>query len=305
MLTDLHDKLKGVGRLDVMTDVNKHALQYYDRQIGDLPPRSRAQRARVLQALGADDEERNDLGAASKKFEEAARTTSALLAEMPGDPDRIFDQAQSEYYFGAIDYDRGDFPAAKSAFEKYHALAKKMLLAAPSDPRPIGEIAYSEGNLCSVDLRLPKEHKTAINYCLAALGHMEQFVRRTGATAKDRIALVNRHSWLASAYFANDDDARATEQLMIEERILDVLMRADPLSKQLENFWVPLQRQIAWAELKSGKNQSARARLVRAIAVLDDMIKLDPSNDSWARLRAKTEQDLKQTPAAPGMEKPR
>ena len=35
MLTDLREKLSGVGRLDIMTAVNRHALAYSDRQ-GDL-----------------------------------------------------------------------------------------------------------------------------------------------------------------------------------------------------------------------------------------------------------------------------
>ena len=32
MLTDLRERLRGVGRLDIMTAVNRRALAYYDRQ---------------------------------------------------------------------------------------------------------------------------------------------------------------------------------------------------------------------------------------------------------------------------------
>lgn len=57
MLTDLRDRLKGVGRLDVMTAVNQRALHYYeDQDLAALPADSLERRARVLHAMGEDDE---------------------------------------------------------------------------------------------------------------------------------------------------------------------------------------------------------------------------------------------------------
>src|SRR6185437_2504203 len=61
MLTDLRDKLKGVGRLDVMTAVNERALTYYaDQDLAKLPAESLERRARILHAMGEDDETRGD-----------------------------------------------------------------------------------------------------------------------------------------------------------------------------------------------------------------------------------------------------
>ncbi|MEO8115658.1 MAG: toll/interleukin-1 receptor domain-containing protein, partial [Phenylobacterium sp.] len=97
MLTDLRDRLKGVGRLDVLTAVNQRALAYYgDQDIKRLPPDSLERRARVLHAMGEDDATRGDLDRALAEFQEARRTTAALLAADPKNPERIFNQAQSE-----------------------------------------------------------------------------------------------------------------------------------------------------------------------------------------------------------------
>lgn len=81
MLTDLRDRLKGVGRLDVLTAVNRRALGYYRQQdVAVLPADSLERRARILHAMGEDDERRGDFDRALAQFDEASRTTAALLA---------------------------------------------------------------------------------------------------------------------------------------------------------------------------------------------------------------------------------
>ena len=78
MLTDLRDRLRGVGRLDVMTAVNRRALAYYGGQqaLGGISPASLERRARVLHAMGEDDFTRGNLDAALVAFREAHRTTA-------------------------------------------------------------------------------------------------------------------------------------------------------------------------------------------------------------------------------------
>lgn len=69
MLTDLRDKLTGVGRIDVMDAVNQRAMGYYgdQRDLSALPPDSLDRRARVIEAMGEDDENRGRIDAAFAK----------------------------------------------------------------------------------------------------------------------------------------------------------------------------------------------------------------------------------------------
>ena len=120
MLTDLRSELKGVGRLDVMTDVNQRAMDYYEDQgdLSDMPAESLERRARILHAMGEDNETRGDLDQALAKFAEAHRVTAALLARDPENADRIFGHAQSEYWVGRVHELRGQW---QSALPRYRA----------------------------------------------------------------------------------------------------------------------------------------------------------------------------------------
>src|SRR5215469_6011014 len=170
MLTDLRDRLRGVGRVDVMTAVNQRALHYYsDEDLNSLPADSLERRARILHAMGEDDETRGDHAAALGKFREAERTTAALLAQRPNDPERIFDHAQSEYWIGYEDYTQSHLPAAKLHFLLYRHLAERMVAIAPARTRYRRELGYAETNLCSVTTEPPRDLKGALQHCGAAL----------------------------------------------------------------------------------------------------------------------------------------
>jgi hypothetical protein len=84
MLTDLRQRLKGVGRLDVMGEVNERAIRYYeDQPTGSLPDGSLEREARIIGAMGEDAENKGDLKSAEQRYQTLYRATAALLAKRP------------------------------------------------------------------------------------------------------------------------------------------------------------------------------------------------------------------------------
>jgi hypothetical protein len=292
MLTDLRDKLKGVGRLDVMTAVNRRALAYYDSEFDELSANSQAQRARVLLALGEDDENRGDYAAALKKFREARTTTAALLARDPDNPMRIFDHAQSEYWIGCSEYDRGHPIAAKPSFLAYKTLADRLIAIEPANPKYHEEVGYADSNLCTIALEKPKDPKAALSYCGDSLQQSEWAARHMKQSDAITDMLIERHVWLADAYSAAGDFVRARAERLTEARILDKRMTADPKNMDLKDSWIAMQRGLARLDIHDGNLAAARSRLERARAAAYEMIKFDASNKGWLRLKTLIEEDL-------------
>lgn len=286
MLTDLRDKLKGVGRTEIMAGVNRRALAYYGGQdLARLPADSLERRARVLHAMGEDEMTRGDLDRAHAEFQEARRTTAALMDQAPDDPERIFNQAQSEYWVAYVDHSRGRAAQAKAGWETYRRLAERMVALAPNESKYLRELGYAEGNLCTAALDEPQDPPTAVRHCEAALAAVERAARRLPGDGHIVNDLVNRQAWLADAYLADGKADKALEHRRAEERLLAPLIAADPKNMQLKQTWVVLQRSLGVLEFEAGHLSEVRPHFLRAKAAIDEMVAFDPENQGWRDLQ--------------------
>jgi tetratricopeptide (TPR) repeat protein len=293
MLTDLRTRLKGVGRLDVLSAVNERALSYYRKQdLRLLPPDSLERRARLFHAMGEDDQAKGNQDAALTKFREARRTTAALMAADPTSPKRVFTHSQSEFWVGSVAYQRGRIAEAKVAFEAYKTLTDRLISLAPNNPNYRLEAGYAQGNLCSIALQPPPDLDSALKACTVALSQMERGARDLHRPPGVMVDLANRHAWLADVYRAKDDTARARQHRLFEETILTRLLSSDPQNMQLRAKFVTCQRAIAGLDADSGNLKSAKQRLLRARAELARLIAFDSANAEWASQDVRILSDL-------------
>lgn len=281
MQTDLRDRLRGVGRLDVMDAVNRRALAYYDAP--NLDERARARRARVLHAVGENELDAGRSVDARAHFEEAQAITAAQLRARPSDPERMLSQAQSEYWLGYADYREARYPAAKTRFVAYHRLADALVRRSAGNPQFRKELGYAEGNLCALALSPPLQADAAVQHCTLSL----KILRELSAEApKDRalaLDVINRLGWMADAYNAQGDFAQATEQRQQQLQHLAPMIADDPQNLDLRTRWVVAQRALATFDYRAGKFGQAATRLKDVQRVVDLMIAFDPTNARWLR----------------------
>jgi tetratricopeptide (TPR) repeat protein len=282
MLTDLRDKLKGVSSLKVLTAVNERALDYYQKQdLTGLPPDSLERRARLLHALGEDDQKRGDLDRALAQFLEARRTTGALVAAEPGDPDRIFAHSQSEYWVGSVSEQKGDYPAAAAAYRRYLLDAAKMNRLAPANPKFVGEVAYAQSNLGSVALNGLKAPEIARRHFIQSLRWFERASVMQPEKRVWREEVGDAHAWIAATWYSQRRLAEARAEHLRELRIKQQLLDGDPTDQTLRYAVVITARSLARIEQEDGKLGRALAFLVPAREKLDALMRADPDNLVW------------------------
>ena len=292
MLTDLRTELKGVGRLDVMTKVNERAMDYYDDQadLSDMPAESLERRARILHAMGEDDEKRGDLDKALAKFTEAHRVTAALLARDPENPDRIFGHAQSEYWVGYIAYMKNDWETVEKNWLNYRSLARSLVESDPINIKWLREEGYAVGNLCTLELRRTDGGRSAISFCKASLQAMQLIMEAEPNSERAKQDLANRFGWLAEAQISNGDLGLALIEYSNQEKLIGTLVKQKPSDLSLLDQWVRILMTIAELHEKMGNFEKALSYVALADAQAKKLIQRDPQNQKWQKWKHRINQ---------------
>lgn len=286
MLTDLRDKLEGVGRLDALDSVNARILEHYAGQdAARQSPQSLQWRARMELGMGEILRLRGKPDDARRIIEQARRMTAAQLSADPDNLDRIFGHAQSEQAIGVIALEGGRMAEARTAFEAYHDLAERLVAGKPGSAVYRREMGFAFGNLCSQDLAERVRARQALANCEAALAWMEKAVAAAPTPETYGLELANRHAWLADAWRENGDDGKAREHRLAEETILRRLTALDPENMKVRQQWVAVQRALAALELADGRFDLARQRLEAARDAIEVMVAHEPANTVWAARR--------------------
>lgn len=263
MLTDLRERLRG-GRLDTMAAVDRRAMAYYHGQgdLSRLPDDSLSRRARLLHAMGEDSEKAGDLDRALARFTEADRTTAAILARRPRDPDAVYAHAQSEFWIGEIAARRNDRAAATRHWRAYRDLAGTLAQVEPGGTRALMEQGYAEGNLCDLDYRDRFDLAGAVKHCSEAIRYERSALENAPSDKKIMRDVANRHGWMARVHLARGDSRSALASRQIERALMDRLLRLDP-----DNGDYVLRR--SWADIAIGQILMDSGQATGAAALLE------------------------------------
>ena len=262
MLTDLRDKLKGVGSPTIMAAVNERALTYYSKQdLATLPDASLDRRARVLHAMGEDDEHLGRFPAALDKYKEAWRITGAVLGRHPQDPDAIFAHAQSEYWVGEAAWQQGDLATTEVHWRGYLAQAEALERSEPGQSRALMELGFAHGNMCELTARQTVDPGKALPDCAAASTFFRRAKAASPGDSKIDLALANRLGWQADLELRAMKAEAAIALRAEEAAILDRLLRSDPGNRGY-------QERRLWPEVGKAKALLAMHQPDAAITVL-------------------------------------
>jgi hypothetical protein len=294
MLTDLRDRLKGVGRLDALTAVNERALRYYGRQedLRRLPETALLTRSRILHAMGEDDLDRGNETAALTAFRAAHRTTAELLERRPGDPSRIFAHAQSEYWVGRVHELRREWAAAQRQFTRYADGAARLIGLESGNPDYMMEMGWGAQNLGAVQLNGTRDFDAAQR----SFEEAARWFRRAGSVPSARQAAqqeeANALGWLADSFYARRMWRRSLTARLQQYRISKSLFVADPANVVRAFRLAISERAVAQTATHARAPALSRQFMRDAYARAQWLTTRERENAEWLLFRTLVECDL-------------
>jgi tetratricopeptide (TPR) repeat protein len=283
MLTDLRDKLRGVGNVRIMIDVNRRALEYYaaPEPLGGLNSSSLERRARILHALGEDEKTLGHLENAERAFREAHRITGEQLARAPNDPERIFYHAQSEYWIATLDELRGNYPKLLGAYQRYRSEAERINQLSPNRPRFIGELAYSESNLGIALQQGFHRYSAAREHFQASLVWFMRAAQMEPSNKTWLLEAADANGWISDSWYLEDDYRQARSARSQQQRLNLQLLGTDPDNRAYAYALVISTRSLGRIDMQLRDFSRAQSLLVEARARMARLLALDPDNLVW------------------------
>lgn len=284
MLGDLHERLKGVGRLDVLDSVSDKAREYLSRlPVDSVGDEDLYRRSEVLRQIGMVRMDQGDMSAAEVAFGESLALASDVVARHPERPQWLADLGASHYYLGYFRLERRDLAGAREEFEIYREIADRLVeLDGPKREWRL-EQAYAHNNLGAV-LEKQGDYPEAVRAIERSLAIKRALVEAEPEEVEGSRSLANGLSWL-STIRSKLGDLGASEEACSEE--LDLRLRLVDLDPRHAGDRQLLSRCYAVrGELRRhlpGRCEDALADFEEARALADELVALDPSNMEWKR----------------------
>jgi DNA-binding winged helix-turn-helix (wHTH) protein/tetratricopeptide (TPR) repeat protein len=212
MVGDFADKLRSIGRMDLLDGISNKALEYFTAK-GNIQDKTlgfegRFQHGQTLEAIGEvaysrgkTDEAKNALLAAQQEF-------LPLLDEQPNNLELLKSLGANAFWQGQLLYDQSNLSAAVDYLNRYLNYSKKMVDIAPDSKESLMELSYALNSLGSVQLKLKhfQEAKTLFEQSLTQKAALLAADPSNQSLVGD---IADTRSWLASALVAEGDDEAA------------------------------------------------------------------------------------------------
>lgn len=285
MVGDFADKLRSIGRMDLLDGISNKALEYFtDYSIDDssLSIEARLQHGQTLEAMGEVAYSRGKTDEAVAALQAARVQLEAVLAQQPENLELLKTLGANAFWLGQIQYDASDWQGTQPEFERYYQYSQRMYELAPDNLDAIMELSYATNSLGSLAMQR-QQFDTAQKSFEESL-QLRLLAQKKQPENKQLLAdIANTRSWLASAALAQGDITAAVsahkdiQRMLLEVGnaaelyLLETLASSYQMSADLLGF--------------IGEDVAAKANVKSAEVIISKALEQDPKNSRWRNLK--------------------
>ncbi|WP_233081553.1 nSTAND1 domain-containing NTPase [Rheinheimera soli] len=285
MVGDFADKLRSIGRMDLLDGISNKALEYFS-DFSDaekdqyLSTQARLQHGQTLEAIGEVAYSRDKIDEAQTALLAAREKLAPVFAQQPNNLELLKTLGANAFWLGQIQYDAKNWLAVKPEFELYYGYSEAMYKIAPDSADALMELSYATNSLGSLAMKLQQfDQATAFFYESLNLKLLAKTKDPSNTTLIADIA--DTRSWLASAALAKGDVHKAIavhQQIQAEFERMNKDAKTDAylLDRVLRSY-----SNLAVIYQYQGLNKQAFDQVYQAYVLLEQAMKQDPENKVW------------------------
>jgi tetratricopeptide (TPR) repeat protein len=281
MLGDLHDKLEGMGRLDLMAAVTDKAMALFAAsKPGSLTDVELTQESQALVQIGEIRLKEARYGPAMDAFQRAQQRSAELADRHPRNGRFLFDRAQAEYWIGYVYWQQRRLADANKWLTRYRDSTLALLKIDPANKDWELETTYGEHNLAV--LALDRGDLTAAQRGFEAeLATQQQLLREQPAERQLTTDAADTTSWLGNVAEERGDLKKAQRLFAEQARQLAGLRTRNPGDFRWLAAWANAQELLAASLSTTGQNEESLRILGQAASAYRTLTEHDPTNVSW------------------------
>ena len=283
MLGDLRKKLEKVGRLEILDDVGTKAMDYFaavpESQLTD---DELAQRSAALYQIGDVRITQGRLGDAMKPLAQSLTLARLLADRHPGDGQRLYDLAQSEFWVGFVEWRQRRLDAALAHFREYLRIAERLVAIDATNADWQLELASASSNIGSV-----LEEQGDLDGALERFRATQVIERRQLAKTPDDTSLIraaaSSNNTIGAVLRAKGELADSLSHHRAELALQEDLVRREPGTAKWHQYLSVSHNRVGSLLEAQGQLPDAAEHIERALAIARDLTAEDPANLDWQR----------------------
>ncbi|WP_337842258.1 winged helix-turn-helix domain-containing protein [Rheinheimera sp.] len=287
MVGGFADKLRQIGRMDLLDGISNKALQYFTdfTSAGSgqyLSLESRLLHGQTLEAMGEVAYSRGKTDEATTALLAAREQLTAVLKMQPDNLPLLKTLGANAFWLGQMPYDDKDWAGAAAHWQQYQDYSERMYQLAPDNFDAVMELSYATNSLGSVAMKQQQFDLAVANFQQSL--ELKLKAQQLSADGNSLLGdIADTRSWLASAALAKGDlNAAVSAHLQVQTEF-DNRPQNAPLDLYLLERVASSQEQLALIEELRGLNKQAYQLVLNAYQLTEKNLQQDPSNKVWQR----------------------
>ncbi|MBQ4890728.1 winged helix-turn-helix domain-containing protein [Shewanella sp. MMG014] len=282
MVGDFADKMRGIGRMDLLDGISNKALEYFSDASNpndtNLSFESRFQHGQTLEAMGEVAYSRGKNTEAQNALLASREKLTALLIEQPEHFELLKTLGANAFWLGQLDYDQSDWQAAKAWFEQYLVYSQTMYEIAPDNNEAIMEFSYANNSLGSIHIE-EQNFISALDFFNRSLALKKLALAKDPENIQLVADIADTQSWQANAVISQGDLHTAIEiHKRLQSELLNSNLELTPYA--LDRLFASYKIHSELLRLQNHKQQAFDV-IQLSLNAINKAISQDPNNEHW------------------------